>query len=284
MRNFLNISHGNTHCVSLSLFLFLCLSYVSLSLVQFFSLSLSLQQLSHLIFLFLSLSFSISLHLILSRSLSLSYSLLFSLSLSRHINFCTCERTRALTHTFVCFFLSPSFAATTSNQSVHYVMFYLSLIVTHRLSLSLSLALCVSFSFSFSISQFSLQQWYHPFSFFLSLSLSLLSLSLALGLSLACARTYTQKDRNTHRHTYMLFLSSWTTSKKCAKFTSYLTVNLAYYILNLVARSRVQIFITCLSHFFLNFLLLIRYLCVDFRVVIFFSRSYLIRSLKCCLY
>jgi hypothetical protein len=101
----------------------------------------------------------------------------------------------------------------------------------------------------------------------------------------AHARTHRKTETNTHRHTYMLFLSSWRTSKKCAKFTSYLTVNLAYYILNLVARSRVQIFITCLSHFF-NFLLLIRYLCVDFRVVIFFSCSYLIRSLqmKCCLY
>jgi hypothetical protein len=71
----------------------------------------------------------------------------------------------------------------------------------------------------------------------------------------AHARTHRKTETNTHRHTYMLFLSSWTTSKKCAKFTSYLTVNLAYYILNLVARSRVQIFITCLSLFFFQIFL-----------------------------
>ena len=85
-------------------------------------------------------------------------------------------------------------------------------------------------------------------SLFLSLSLPSLSLSLSLSLTLSLASTRTY----THRHTYMLFLSSWTTSKKCAKFNSYLTVNLSYYILNLVARSRVQIFITCLSLFFFS--------------------------------
>jgi len=209
---------------------------------------------------YLSLSFSLS----LSPSLLFSFSLSLSYFLSRHINFYTCERTRAHTYTQTHLFDFSLYFVCSDNIESKCALFNV-LSLSHRNSPSLSLSLISVISFSLTLS-LSLALWLSV-SHFLSVSLSpyflcsnylipslfslflSLSFSLSLSHSFTCMRTHvhTERQKQTHRDTLVCCFSHLGQHRKNALNSH------GKSLLNLVARSRVQIFITCLSHFFFFF-------------------------------